>query len=142
MNTHEETIANVAEFLQPAIALFQLGQPVTLSFCPGDGTKYALMFTPEPAVREFETYQSYPMLRPTEAVLTVIGPSQAAAIIDAHGDPVADYVRTTLKIDNRCTIAAVGVCWALMVGCDAAFVARAYGDDDSRGAIADWENYQ
>lgn len=142
MTTLEHTIAEVARWLEPAVALHRLGQPIVVSFSPGDGTKYVMAFTPAAATREFETHGEWPALRPGLSVLALVGPSPCATIIDGNGSPFPGYVATHLKLTNRCTIAAVGVCWALMVGNSADDVAAMYADPDSREAIADWENYR
>lgn len=142
IDDHELTIDNVAGWLQPARALFLLGQPVAVSFSPGDMTVYRMMFTPAAAVREFETHGEYPALRPGTAVLTVLVPTASSAIIADDGMPMPGYVDSHVQLKNPNTIVAVGVCWSLIVGNSGAEVAEMYGDDVSRKVIAGWGHYR
>lgn len=136
----EEAAQIVADWIAPAREAFASGQPVHLTFSPGEGTAYALSFVPA-GQASLVTEREYPRVSADQALL-VMPVAGKAVVIAPDGQPYPSFVAEKLKTENVPTILAVGLCWWLMVGNDAPGFARAYGpwlDRERYNPLPEWK---
>ena len=110
----QEAAELVAVWIEPAREAFAQGQPVHLSFSPGEGTCYAMSFIPA-GMPGLATEGEYLRVSPGQALLAM--PVHGKAIVIApDGQPYPHYAAEKLGSENSSLLLAVGLCWWLMVG--------------------------
>jgi hypothetical protein len=75
--------------------------PIQVSFCPGNGTRYALMFTPVAAASAYSPGDQ--VMAEHGVVVSMLNGPGSAYVFDLLADvPIAWYIAEKLKVPDAC----------------------------------------